>query len=157
MPICPNCSAQVPDEAAFCEHCATRVAPIGAALPVTQGAGRVQSSRQVGAQPLPEIGDLIVVSGPGGSYGTRFGLTQARQRIGRGPSAHVSLADPAVSREHALIWFQDGFFYLQDQASASGTYVAGRRVVREPLRDGDEIQIGNTLLVLRVVPHKPRW
>lgn len=65
-------------------------------------------------------------------------------RIGRDPDNDVVLRDPRVSRHHARLVFEKGFFVLYDLASANGTYVNGKRVHVAPLVNGAVIRMGST-------------
>jgi hypothetical protein len=65
-------------------------------------------------------------------------------KIGRDPGNDVVLRDPKVSRHHAEIIFEKGFFVLRDLASANGSFVNGRKVRVAPLTDGAEIRLGNS-------------
>src|SRR5438876_1094320 len=64
--------------------------------------------------------------------------------IGRDPGNDIILRDPKVSRHHAEIVFERGFFVLHDLASANGTYVNGKRVRVAPLTHGAKLRMGNT-------------
>jgi len=64
--------------------------------------------------------------------------------IGRDPGNDIILRDPKVSRHHAEIVFERGFFVLHDLASANGTYVNGKRVRVAPLTHSCKIRLGNT-------------
>lgn len=66
-------------------------------------------------------------------------------RIGRDPGNDIVLRDARVSRQHAQIVYERGFFVIHDLSSANGTYVNGRRVRVAPLSDGAEMRLGNTL------------
>jgi hypothetical protein len=69
---------------------------------------------------------------------------QLRLRIGRDPGNDVVLRDPKVSRRHAEVVFERGFFVLHDLQSANGTYLNGRRVNVAPLTHGAELKLGNS-------------
>lgn len=69
---------------------------------------------------------------------------QLRLRIGRDPGNDVVLRDPKVSRRHAEVAFERGFFVLHDLQSANGTYLNGRRVNVAPLTPGAELKLGNS-------------
>ena len=71
--------------------------------------------------------------------------------IGRSPGNDIVLADPEVSRRHALIQAQHRYeFWLLDLGSRNGTYVNDLRVNRPVLlRDEDEIDIGPFRLIFR--------
>ena len=64
--------------------------------------------------------------------------------MGRDPGNDIILRDPKVSRHHAEIVFERGFFVLHDLASANGTYVNGKRVRVAPLTHGAKLRMGNT-------------
>src|SRR5215470_6369165 len=64
--------------------------------------------------------------------------------VGRDPGNDIILRDPKVSRHHAEIVFERGFFVLHDLASANGTYVNGKRVRVAPLTHGAKLRMGNT-------------
>ncbi len=82
--------------------------------------------------------------------GASFQLNQGDTRLGRGTANDIILADPAVSREQALIREQDASFTLYDRASTYGTFVNGQRVAGPMLlRHGDVIRMGD--LSLRLV------
>lgn len=81
--------------------------------------------------------------------GERFGLRASGIRIGRGvldvTDIQLSPDDVHASREHALLVFEDGNWYLQDQ-SRNGTLVNGQvvRKNRVRLNSGDRIKIGDS-------------
>src|SRR4051794_1765936 len=64
--------------------------------------------------------------------------------VGRDPGNDIILRDPKVSRHHAEIVFERGFFVLHDLASANGTYVNGRRIRVAPLTHGAKVRMGNS-------------
>ncbi|HSP33605.1 MAG TPA: FHA domain-containing protein [Thermoanaerobaculia bacterium] len=64
--------------------------------------------------------------------------------VGRDPGNDIVLRDPKVSRHHAEIVFERGFFVLHDLASANGTYVNGKRVRVAPLTHGAKVRMGNS-------------
>jgi pSer/pThr/pTyr-binding forkhead associated (FHA) protein len=64
--------------------------------------------------------------------------------VGRDPGNDIILRDPKVSRHHAEIVFERGFFVLHDLASANGTYVNTRTVRVAPLTHGAKLRMGNT-------------
>jgi len=68
--------------------------------------------------------------------------------IGRGDACDVRLDDPSASRVHCRLLARDGKVFLTDAGSRWGRIVAGRRVADCELRPGDEITIGETVLLL---------
>jgi DNA-binding CsgD family transcriptional regulator len=76
-----------------------------------------------------------------------------RVTIGRGPSNDVPLGwDTEVSRVHAELERLGGEWALVDDGlSRNGTWVNGARIGgRQRLKDGDVIQVGQTLIAYRV-------
>jgi pSer/pThr/pTyr-binding forkhead associated (FHA) protein len=71
--------------------------------------------------------------------------------IGRAEECNVRLADPMVSRHHALVIDSDGEAGIEDLGSANGTYVNGRRQHGSAaLQAGDIVQLGATIWVVAV-------
>lgn len=65
--------------------------------------------------------------------------------IGR-DGCDVILADPEVSRRHAVVREADSAPAIEDLASSNGTFVNGKRIAElTALQPGDEIRFGNTL------------
>lgn len=83
----------------------------------------------------------------GGFEGTAHDLDDPEIMIGRSPRTDITLPDDGISREHALILFEEdeGAYVIEDLASTNGTKVNGKRVRSAALAEGDEIQIGQTL------------
>lgn len=84
----------------------------------------------------------------GQSKGKKFELPDHEpQLIGRSSEA-IQFDDNAISRRHAELTPDDGLWYIRDLDSQNGTYVNGTRIrERTRLRAGDQIRVGQTLLV----------
>ena len=71
--------------------------------------------------------------------------------IGRSRDSDIFVEDLAVSRHHAsIVNMGSGDYGLKDEGSANGTKVNGQLVTKYqtyPLREGDKIQLGQTVLV----------
>lgn len=93
---------------------------------------------------MAESGVLHVIGG--NDRGKRFDLTLPETRIGRGTDQDVVLSDIAVSRRHVTIHLEAGRYRLQDLGSGNGTLVNGQRIDSHPLKDGDHIEIGQTVM-----------
>lgn len=61
--------------------------------------------------------------------------------------SNLVLADPKVSRCHALITCENGCFVIHDLKSVYGTYVNNFRIMSQQLRVDDLIRIGDTQLL----------
>jgi FHA domain-containing protein len=68
--------------------------------------------------------------------------------IGRAPGCSVPLADDTyVSQLHARIYIRDGKPFVEDLGSTNGTFLNRDRLSKTmPLRKGDKLQIGRTVL-----------
>jgi pSer/pThr/pTyr-binding forkhead associated (FHA) protein len=72
--------------------------------------------------------------------------------IGRTPDNNLALPDSQVSRHHARIARQPEGFVIEDLNSTNGTFINGQRVTRQRLQSGDEIQIGQTTMIVELQP-----
>jgi sigma-B regulation protein RsbU (phosphoserine phosphatase) len=62
--------------------------------------------------------------------------------VGRKVDKDLVIADPRVSRDHALIVSENGQFCVIDQSSKHGTFVNGERVQRKTLERNDRLEFG---------------
>ena len=67
--------------------------------------------------------------------------------LGRDKSLPIPLQDESVSRHHARITRNGDQFVLEDLQSFNCTHVDGVPVIRCLLRDGDAVQVGQTLYI----------
>jgi len=67
-------------------------------------------------------------------------------RIGRNDDNEIVLLDHGVSRAHASIATRENGAVVTDLDSTNGTFVNGRRIATQALRDGDELRFGNTVM-----------
>lgn len=88
---------------------------------------------------------LFVVKG--NDQGGKFELAAEVMTIGRGNANMIRLHDAEVSRRHAEIRREGGELTLVDLNSSNGVYVNGEKVSRRVLINGDQVQIGRTLLL----------
>lgn len=113
--------------------------------------------RDAAAGAVPIAGPrLVVLTGP--AAGERHPLT-AEQTLGRGRRATIRIADQQASRVHARVRVGPGGTTIEDLRSKNGLRLNGVRLDRRPipLRPGDEVAIGETLLALEDPdPAQPR-
>jgi FHA domain-containing protein len=87
--------------------------------------------------------------------GTRHPLMPPGLVIGRGTEADVRINDPGVSRRHIefLVFNRGGELDIEvgDLGSTNGMLVDGHRITSTRLRDGSEVRIGSTTMVVRVL------
>ena len=88
---------------------------------------------------------LIVIKGA--DEGKQFELTGDRLPLGRDSTNRIKLCDTEVSRRHAEFVRSGDAYRLQDVGSANGSWVNGQPARDVLLQPGDQIQIGQTILV----------
>jgi len=80
-------------------------------------------------------------------------LREGENVLGRDEDAAIRVDSTTASRRHARIVVAGEQATLEDLGSRNGTYHRGERVAGlRPLRDGDEIRIGRTVLTVRILP-----
>ena len=74
--------------------------------------------------------------------GEKLQITKDRFVIGRGKqSSDLTLKDPNVSRQHAMIEFQNGVYFMVDMGSTNGVEYNGQRIARKQIAEGDVFRI----------------
>ncbi|HSV75069.1 MAG TPA: FHA domain-containing protein [Chthonomonadales bacterium] len=128
-------------EAGACQYCGQQKGPTGECA-CTVGAGSGAAAPGAPATPQPRMVGTI------GTYAASiFSLAaDGEVLIGRDPGNAVALPEDAtVSRRHASVRCEAGGFAVTDLGSANGVFVNGVRIAgSQPLRPGDEVQIGST-------------
>jgi len=99
---------------------------------------------------------ILEVIRPAEKVSRKLELTRGKvYRIGRLKENEICLEDTALSRYHARIIFEGNEFVLEDMNSANGTFLAGvhgggaRKITRHVLKDGDKIELGESMLYIR--------
>jgi DNA-binding winged helix-turn-helix (wHTH) protein len=103
---------------------------------------------------------LVSVQGPSDSTGgasprliwesRTIPLAEGEHVIGREEGSTLWIDSSTVSRRHARILVSTGTAMLEDLGSKNGTFLRGARIESVvPLRDGDEIRVGEALVVFR--------
>ncbi len=100
--------------------------------------------------PQPSAGAQLVVTG-GPDEGRQFPLARPEIRIGRGSDNDICLEDPTVSRQHIAVRQEQGQYHLYDLGALNPAKVNGREVSQHRLEDGDQIAVGNTVLVFKLI------
>ncbi len=86
---------------------------------------------------------ILTYPTPEGSKEIR--IEPERTSFGRGSDATVRFADDGLSRLHATVYREGDRVWIVDENSSNGTFVNGQKAAPAgtPLRNGDEIRIGN--------------
>ncbi len=111
---------------------------------------RAQNDRFLGPTGLPYYARLSMMNGP--LAGRHFTLHQDVTSIGRTTGNDIIIPDLTVSRQHALLRFENGHWVVEDKNSANGTFVNGVRIRwPQPLADGDQVRFGDEIVIFNVV------
>jgi len=81
--------------------------------------------------------------------GTGKGMTSEFDHvliIGRGSESDMRIENPALSRKHAVVSDHGTSVLVEDLDSTNGVFVAGTRVPKAKLRNGDEFTIGDSVI-----------
>lgn len=105
------------------------------AMGTTPGIEIVDETRKKGRQAVIVVATREEII-PLGKFQTTFGRR----------NADVTLDDPDVSRQHAVIERYDEKFLIKDLESTNGTYLNGQRITIDFLEDGDVIRMGKTVM-----------
>jgi pSer/pThr/pTyr-binding forkhead associated (FHA) protein len=74
--------------------------------------------------------------------GQRLPVNKDRFIIGRGKqSSDMTIKDPNVSRQHAMVEYLNGQFYMVDMGSTNGVEYNGQRIARKAIAEGDLFRI----------------
>ena len=87
---------------------------------------------------------LVVIYGP--ELGRRAPLSQATFEIGRSSRSDLPIDQESISRHHARITFDGQRHNIEDLGSTNGTFVNDVNVKRQPLKDGDQVKLGRSIL-----------
>lgn len=118
-----------------------------------------ESTRIDDSDLLAEQSTAILDEGPrhpflhveaGKDLGKEYVLQEGETSIGRGIDNDVILSDVSVSRRHVRVLRDGDQLTLRDLGSGNGTQLNGRRAHVEVLSEGDRIELGETVLVLRI-------
>ena len=140
MQLCPTCGNQVPDNAAFCSNCGTKLSAKpqsrASATLMLQVDGAVRQHRLVQVR-------------PGGHDGASFTLSPGRSILGRG-EAQIRIDDPYLSPKHLELNLREEQVTVQDLQSSNGVFLRIR--ADTGLVPRDEIRIGRQLLRFEPLP-----
>jgi transcriptional regulator with GAF, ATPase, and Fis domain len=88
---------------------------------------------------------LVGIGGP--LKGTAFSLSPGEVSIGRDSSNQLWAPDPALSRRHCLVVATGEQVSIRDLGSRNGTLVNGVPIEQQQMRHGDQIYIGDSVLL----------
>jgi pSer/pThr/pTyr-binding forkhead associated (FHA) protein len=91
-----------------------------------------------GQAPAPAPGQTLSAT----YEGQRYAVEKDRFIIGRGKSScDLTISDPNVSRQHAMVELLNGHYYMVDMGSTNGVEFHGQRIARKQIAPGDRFRI----------------
>jgi hypothetical protein len=100
---------------------------------------------------LPIFGWLVITEGTRQYEVIR--ISQEQSYVGTDAKCDIIIEDNFVSSEHASIRYREKKFFITDLDSKNGTFVNNfgpdTSIDREELKDGDEIHIGQTVMIFK--------
>lgn len=172
---CPYCDKEYPEKERFCEICGTPLEmwearrlqrhPENDPSSLLVECSHCGKMHPVHIHYCPYTGDQFVaaaarLSKKGTPRSRRVKLvfsgndeiwiTKAMTVLGRRDFFRVAPADnlPYISRQHFVISFDGGEYYIEDKGSKNGTWLNGEYITgqgKQRLKDGDIIDIGNVV------------
>ncbi|HEX3776876.1 MAG TPA: FHA domain-containing protein [Polyangiaceae bacterium] len=136
-PAAPPPPAPPPPAAAPPRKAPPPLAPSRSIPPPPGAAKPVPPPVPAAAAPAQPTGTLTITY-----QGEVFQVTKDRFIIGRGKqTSDLTIKDPNVSRQHAMIEFLTGQYYIVDMGSTNGVEYNGQRVQRKVISDGDTFKV----------------
>lgn len=137
---CPRCGYELTGPGQACSRCGAALAGPAFTQPVAAAGATIQSKAVSGGGLAPgKKYALIIVQGE--EPGRVIAIEKSRITLGRA-DCDVSLKDPELSRQHALISIHGMNARLEDLGSTNGTFVDGERIESAELSDRSEFRIG---------------
>jgi len=91
---------------------------------------------------------LVVESGA--DAGKEITIPANGARLGRSSKNDIALVDPKLSRHHCRLYLKEGDgLWIADLGSANETLVNGSPVTEAPLRKGNRVLVGDTILLVK--------
>lgn len=94
--------------------------------------------------PAPEAPPARLLAIDGAASGEVYALRKEQITLGRAASNDIVIADPQVSRRHAIITRRQDGFVVADLRSTNGISINGHRVEEGLLDEGDILTLGST-------------
>lgn len=125
------------------------LAPRRESTRVRQNLDYAGGSNNAGSEPGVRSRAWLVVR-RGAQAGKKIPLYWENTTLGRDPENNICIEDGAVSPRHGRVRKTDGGYILFDLLSKNGIYVNNRKLLKpRSLRDGDEIRLGESVLLFR--------
>ncbi len=132
--------------------------PVDPPVAVSGGAGELEKTTTVSRTEVVRamhraVAHLAVLEGPDDLGTRRFRVSEGQNTIGRSPDCDISLADPAISRVHAVLIADEHSIVLEHHSQTNETFVNGVTVRdRQALCHGDQLQFADRVVLQLEAP-----
>jgi len=164
--FCPNCAQRVTEESRFCMHCGFRLTPEGVGEKTK--AERVEATvcespedfsektKLISQEPVQQRREKLektkkplffawLVSLEGPDKGKDYRITKEKTSIGKSEDSEILIKDDFISRNHAVLFYENHKFVLNDLQSTNHTFVNDKKISRRILKDNDIIKFGKAV------------
>ena len=165
---CPKCGQTAMAGSRFCTHCGFRLTSKGAGEDEKTMLERIEttvleSSEEfsekttlISREPFPQKPEKLVktrkphffawlVSLEGTDKGKDYRILNEKTSIGKQDDSDIVIKRDFISRNHAVLTYEDQKFVLTDLHSTNHTYVNEEKISRRILRDDDRIKFGEAV------------
>lgn len=74
-------------------------------------------------------------------------MAKPAMAVGRAPDNDIVIDNPVVSSHHCRVFTEGGAYFVEDNSSTNGTFIAGKKILKAGLKHKDEIAVGKHTLV----------
>lgn len=166
--FCPNCAQRVTEGSRFCMHCGFRL-PLERVEEKTT-VERVEATvcespedfsektKLICQEPLQQRrGKLVKTKKPlffawlvgvgleGPDKGKDYRITKEKTSIGKSEDSEIVIKRDFISRNHAVLFYENRKFVLNDLQSTNHTFVNDKKISRRILKDNDIIKFGEAI------------
>jgi RNA polymerase subunit RPABC4/transcription elongation factor Spt4 len=104
-----------------------------------------------GKEELPRFFAWLVFIDEEGKPLQDLRLTRQKSVIGKGSDADIPVGDDFASKLHAVVYLEEGQFFLSDLGSTNHTWLNEKKIMNEALKDGDHLRIGHQNMIFKRV------
>ena len=164
--FCLTCGQTVTEGSRFCMHCGSPITSVGTddktvleqleATVLESSEGTYEKTTFVSREPLsskPEkqaktqkpffFAWLVSLEGP--DRGKDYRILSEKTSIGKQEGSEIVIKRDFISRNHAVLTYEDQKFVLTDLHSTNHTYVNDEKMSRKILRDSDTVRFGEAV------------
>ncbi len=164
--ICPKCGQTVSEGSRFCMHCGFHLTLEGTdektilegmeSTVLEPSEDFIEKTRIISQEPLQQKSEkfartqkplffawLVSLEGP--DKGKDYRILKEKTSIGKQEHSDIVIKRDFISRNHAVLLYENQKFVLTDLHSTNYTYVNGEKISKGILKDNDIIKFGEAV------------